>query len=236
VLAMQEPQYRAAGPRRILQRTVESRVPCMSIMNMPPLTFLARIPEVRPDDLDNCYTNGNLWRQMDPSLITVASPDPQAFRPPDEPLNVLQVSLPTNFKVSRFESDAHTQMMRDIEEGIASVRFDTGQELVELPVKLKVHDSLYVPMAKWAMLITGNYRCFGDAAIRSICDAVHSDLGASQQIYEWVASLCRKLGASNNDLVPFEKYAAAATGLEKPSSVARALSTGAQRIERVDKL
>ena len=29
----------------------------------------------------------------------------------------------------------------------------------ELPVKLRVHDSIFVPLAKWAMLLTGNYRC-----------------------------------------------------------------------------
>ena len=36
-----------------------------------------------------------------PKLMTLASPDPQAFRPPEEPMNVLQVALPTNFKVAR---------------------------------------------------------------------------------------------------------------------------------------
>jgi hypothetical protein len=30
---------------------------------------------------------------------------------------------------------------------------------LEIPVKLKVHDSLFVPLAKWPMLMTGNYRC-----------------------------------------------------------------------------
>jgi hypothetical protein len=37
-------------------------------------------------------------------------------------------------------------------------------------------------------------------------------------------------------LVPFEKYAAAASGLTKPSSAARALFAGAPNIERVDLL
>ncbi len=38
------------------------------------------------------------------------------------------------------------------------------------------------------------------------------------------------------DLVPFEKYAAAAEGLLKPSSVARAIAAGAPFVERVDRL
>ena len=42
------------------------------------------------------------------------------------------------------------------------------------------------------------------------------------------------MGADPKDLVPFEKYAAAANGLTKPSSAARALLNGAQYIERAD--
>src|SRR4029453_8587117 len=48
--------------------------------------------------------------------------------------------------------------------------------------------------------------------------------------------LCRTLGASEKDQVPFEKYANAAQGLPKPSSAARALFGGAANIERVDRL
>ena len=49
-----------------------------------------------------------------------------------------------------------------------------------------------------------------------------------------VWTLCANLGADNEDMVPFEKYAKAAEGLGKPSSAARALSGGAEHIERVD--
>jgi hypothetical protein len=55
-------------------------------------------------------------------------------------------------------------------------------------------------------------------------------------VYEWVAEVCRALGASDDDLVPFDKYANAAQGLTKPSSAARALAAGARNIERVDQL
>ena len=73
-------------------------------------------------------------------------------------------------------------------------------------------------------------------AARSIKEAVHTDIEASRQIYDWVRELCIKLGASPDDLVPFEKYAAAAMGLMRPSSAARALFAGAPNIERVDRL
>ena len=52
----------------------------------------------------------------------------------------------------------------------------------------------------------------------------------------WVRDLCISLGADPKDLVPFEKYAAAANGLGSPSSAARAFFGGAKNIERVDKL
>lgn len=52
----------------------------------------------------------------------------------------------------------------------------------------------------------------------------------------WVRDLCISLGADPKDLVPFEKYAAAANGLGGPSSVARAFFGCAKNIERVDKL
>lgn len=236
VLAMQEPQYRVRGPRDLLERVAKARVPCMSIMNMPPLTYLARVPGLSVEELAGCYTNASLWQKLDPELMTLASPDPQAFRPPEEASNVLQVSLPTNFKVARFASDGHTEMLRRIEAGIDAVRFETGQGKVELPVKLRVHESVFVPMAKWSMLLTGNYRCVGENGMQSIREAVHGDIDASKAIYEWVGNLCRKLGAAENDLVPFEKYATAAKGLAKPSSVARALFADAPRVERVDRL
>src|SRR5689334_4347320 len=107
---------------------------------------------------------------------------------------------------------------------------------MELPVKLKVHDSIFVPLAKWAMLISGNYRCVTKDGIRPIKEAVHSYLQASRDMYNWVVKLCVSLGAEEKDLVPFEKYAAAAQSLGSPSSAARALDAGAPNIERVDRL
>jgi len=63
---------------------------------------------------------------------------------------------------------------------------------------------------------------------------VHSNIDKSREIYEWTALVCKRLGADNADLVPFDKYSKAAEGLEKPSSAARALFGGAEHIERVD--
>jgi hypothetical protein len=235
-LAMQEPQYRSAGVRELLEAVAKARVPTMSIMNMPPLTYLKRVPGIATDGVTSAYTDPSVWQSFDPALMTLCSPDPQAFRPPEEPVNVLQVTLPTNFKVARFDSDAHTDMLRRMQADIEAIRYDAGRDRIELPVKLKVHDSVFVPLAKWAMLLTGNYRCVTKDGPRSIKDAVHSNLAESRSVYEWVRELCISLGASPDDLVPFEKYASAALGLTRPSSAARALFAGAPNIERVDRL
>jgi hypothetical protein len=235
-LAMQEPQYCSAGVRELMDTLAKARVPCMSIMNMPPLTYLKRIPGLDTERLISAYTDPTVWQGFDPAFMTLCSPDPQAFRPPEEPVNVLQVTLPTNFKVARFDSDKHTRMLRDMQAGIEAVRWDVGGEKVELPVKLKVHDSVFVPLAKWAMLLTGNYRCVTKEGPRAIKEAVHTNPDESRAVYDWVREVCVKLGANPDDLVPFEKYAAAAQGLVRPSSAARALYAGAPNIERVDRL
>jgi hypothetical protein len=72
--------------------------------------------------------------------------------------------------------------------------------------------------------------------MRTAKEAVHSDPEASRAIYDFVIEVCTKIGASRDDLVPFEKYAAAANDLSRPASAARALSNGAVNIERADKL
>jgi hypothetical protein len=235
-LAMQEPQYRSPGVRELLDAVARAKVPCMSIMNMPPLAYLRRIRGLDADALKPAYTDASVWNNFDPAFITLCSPDPQAIRPPEERVNVLQVTLPTNFKVARFPSDQHTAMLRRLQDEIEAIRFDTPEGKIELPVKLKVYDSIFVPLAKWAMLLAGNYRCVTKDGMRTAREAVHGDIETSRSVYNFVNDLCIKLGAKPEDMVPFEKYAAAAQSLTRPASAARALQNGAPNIERADKL
>jgi hypothetical protein len=236
ILAMQEPQYREPDVHRLLERAASARVPCLAVMNMPPLPYLRRIAGLDASALEGAFADARVWDVLDPALVTLASPDPQAFRPAGEAKNVLQVGLPTNFKCAPFEDERHTALLRRLESDIEAARYESDGESIELPVKLKLHDSMFVPLAKWPMLMTGNYRCVGADGIVAIADAVHGDIALSREIYDWVSQLCVSLGASNGDLVPFDKYAAAASSLKKPSSVARALDGGAVYVERVDRL
>jgi len=236
VLGMQEAQYGADGVRGLMARIAASRRPCLAIMNMPPLPYLERIGGLDIAALGSCYTDPSVWQGFDPSLVTLASPDPQAFRPADRTKNVLQVGLPTNFKAARFDSDEHTALLRELEADIDRSRLMHDGVELELPVRLKVHESPFVPLAKWPMLIAGNYRCIRPGGMVPIREAVHGSVRDSREVYDWVAGLCIRLGAAPSDLVPFEKYAAAAAGLGKPSSAARALAAGARQIERVDSL
>ena len=235
-LAMQEPQYRSPGVRELLDAVAKSKLPTMSIMNMPPLPYLRRIPGLNADELKPAYTDASVWQNFEPGRLTLCSPDPQAIRPPEDKVNVLQVTLPTNFKVAKFDDPHATQILRNLQDDIEAARFDTGDGKIELPVKLKVHDSIFVPLAKWPMLIAGNYRCVTPDAARTAKEAVHSDIATSRQVYNWVLDLVVGLGAKRDELVPFEKYPPAAQSLTRPASAARALFNGAPNIERVDKL
>jgi len=63
---MQEPQYRSAGVRELLDAVAKSRVPCMSIMNMPPLPYVKRIRGLNHDALKPAYTDPSVWDSFDP--------------------------------------------------------------------------------------------------------------------------------------------------------------------------
>ena len=47
--------------RALMRLIAEARVPCLSIMNMPPLPYLARIPGLDTDALKKCYTDPTVW-------------------------------------------------------------------------------------------------------------------------------------------------------------------------------
>ena len=235
-LAMQEPQYRSPGVRELLDAVGKSQ----GALPVDHEHAAAAVSQAHPRPRLR-GAQARLHRRQRLGLlrsakVTLCSPDPQAVRPPEEKVNVLQVTLPTNFKAARFGSDQDTAILRQLEKEIDAIRFDTPEGPTELPVKLRVHESIFVPLAKWAMLIGGNYRCITPDGMLNTRDAVHGNLEEARSVYNFTNDVCVALGAAPNDLVPFEKYAAAAQSLSRPASAARALQNGAPNIERADKL
>ena len=72
------------------------------------------------------------------------------------------------------------------------MRFDAPEGKIELPVKLRVHDSIFVPLAKWSMLLAGNYRCITKDGMRTAQEAVHSNIEESRSVYNFVVRSLRQ--------------------------------------------
>src|SRR5258705_2415557 len=121
---MQEPQYTNHTIRVLMIKIAEAKLPCLSIMNMPPLPYLKRIPALAEMELEEAYTNAQVWQRFKPGLVSLCSPDPQTFRPPEEAAHVLHVGLPTNFKAAAFADEAHNLLLPELEAAIDAVNLD----------------------------------------------------------------------------------------------------------------
>ena len=235
ILAMQEPQYHDPKVAELMERIAVSGRPCLSLMNLAPPPFLARLG-IGGDALDGVYASAAVWARLDPSQMTLASPDPQAVRlDPAEP-GKLQVTLPSNFKAAPFARAEDQALLQRLAADMSHLEVRCGDATVRPPVALIATTSLFAPLAKWPMLITGNCRCVLPDGIRTIAEAVLSDRPASAAVYEQVQQLALALGARSQDLVTFDAYAKAAARMERPSSLARAIEVGATQVERIDRL
>src|SRR3954465_15602289 len=54
-LAMQEPQYNDHTIRALMIKIPQAKLRCLSLMNMPPLPYLKRIPALAGMDLEDAY-------------------------------------------------------------------------------------------------------------------------------------------------------------------------------------
>ncbi len=97
-LAMQEPQYTNHTIRVLMIKIAEANLPCLSIMNMPPLPYLKRIPGLADMDLEEAQCPGMGAVQAGTSVALLARPAslPPAGRggecPSCRPANKLQGS------------------------------------------------------------------------------------------------------------------------------------------------
>lgn len=240
ILAMQEPQYSNIEITELISKISHANLPILSIMNMPLPPLFSGALQLDLKEISEVWHNADIWSAMDPTRFSAASPDPQAMMIGSTRDLLVRVNHPTNIKAAPFANDEAQQTLQHLAKSIDNLVVSFNGEEHEIGVRLIAHHHPLVSMAKWPMLITGNFRCWSPAGIISIGDAVHSDLQASAELYEWVSLVCQKLCRPDDvegaPLVPFHKYADAAHSLTLPSSLARGLSTGVPRVERVDKL
>lgn len=235
ILAMQEPQYREAAVAGLMRAIAGSGRPCLSIMNLAPPPFLARLG-IDVGGLDGVYHSADVWAAFDPQKLTLASPDPQALRPDPAAPGRLHCTLPSNFKAAPFALAGDQAVLQQLASDMSRLDIQTPAGKVRPPVAMIASPSLFVPLAKWPMLIAGNCRCVLPSGIRTIAEAVLDDIEASAAVYEQVRQLTLRLGAREQDLVTFQAYADTASRLVHPSSLARAIEAGIRNVERVDRL
>jgi hypothetical protein len=173
---MQEPQYRSAGRARTAGQGGRSRVPCMSIMNMPPLPYLKRIP-------------GSMRRAAE-----TASPTPASGTASIRPDDAVQ-PRPAGLPAARGEGQRAAGAPADQLQGRAlRFRRHTGRScassrLISRPPRFDAGEASHraAGEAEGARLDVRAARQVGDAdrrqlplraedGMRPIKDAVHSDL------------------------------------------------------------
>lgn len=233
ILAMSEPYFAAPEISALIGRIAATELPVLAITNTPPPAFLERLGNIPQETFKDAYDAWDTWQCLDPSLVTAASPDAQAVRKNPSRLNELTVTLGSNFKVAPFEKPEHQDLLNTLSRDLKDYRLN-GQPC---RVQIVSHRSMYAPLAKWPMLLTGNCRCLKrDGRMVPISEAVHADLEESERIYEWGLELVQRMGADMEDLVPFRHYAAVSKRLKAPSSYARSIVSRSGAIERVDKM
>jgi hypothetical protein len=232
---MQEPQYRDSAVAGLMAEIAASARPCLSIMNLAPPPFLARLG-IDAGGLDGVFHSAEVWAGFDPQKLTLASPDPQALRPDPAAPGRLHCTLPSNFKAAPFAVAEDQAVLQRLASDMSRVDVMTAAGRVRPPVALIASPSLFVPLAKWPMLVAGNCRCVLPSGIRTIAEAVLDDIETSAAVYEQVRQLSLRLGAREQDLVTFEAYADTASRLVRPSSLARAIEAGIPNVERIDRL
>lgn len=223
--AMQEHHFNSENLVKILNDISKKKIPIVSILNLLPYTYLSKFKKVKVDNIQNVYKSLKIWDKINTKFFTTTSPDPQIFFPNREYDNSMIVTLPSNFKVAKFEDDKSNQILDKLSHSIRSLKH---------PIQIKIYDTSFVPLAKWPMLICGNYRCVKKKDFLPICDVVNSDLLLSEKIYNQVIFLCKKIGAENDIFVPFNHYQKRSKMLTGPSSVAKALKNGSNTVERTD--
>ena len=197
----------------------------MSIMNMPPLALSeAHSRPWRPTPLKPCYTDAQRLGQF-----RTGASDPVQPRPAGDPPARGKDQCAAGHLADQFQGGAVWGRRRRprscdrCSRTSKAVRYDPGDGAIDLPVKLKVHEFDFRAAGQMGDAVDRQLPLRHPDGAIDIKDAVHTDSEASRSVYNWVCGVCRSSAPTPDDLVPFEKYAAAARDLVRPSSAARAL-------------
>jgi len=147
---------------------------------------------------------------FDPGSLTLCAQIRRRIRPHEEKVNVDDGNVPTNFKSLDRQREEHRRFS-PLEKEIDSVRFDRGDGTkIELPVKLRVYDSIFVPLAKWSMHAGRQLTLRNKDGMRTSAGSVHATSRRRARSYNLVFEPGVSWVASPSDLVAVETYAAAA--------------------------
>jgi hypothetical protein len=222
ILAMQEPTFSISTLESLVKKF--SNVPILSVMNIPPSSFIRNDLGLHEVDFSGVYHSSFFLDDSLTNKLIHTSAEPQIFSSGEE--GCFHIRLKGAFRCSFGNQKIEPRMAQLLLRPMVRSK---------LPVTIKNYLSPWISVSKFPMLIAGNYRCISNGALRSISDAVQQDLKLSEAIYLEVANGLRALGAPRSCIVPFKNYSLASTDLTSPSSVARALISG-RKIERTDKL
>lgn len=149
-----EPYHQPYDPVLMI-KIEEAKLPCL--FDHEHAATIQRIPALGEMDLEEAYTNAQVWgtvRTGTGCQLHGLIRRPSVHRKKRQ--KVLYAGLPTNFKAAAFADEKHNRLLRDLEADIDAVSRPDGWTF---RWKLKVFDPLFVPLAKWSMLLIGNYRC-----------------------------------------------------------------------------
>ena len=137
-LAMQEPQYRSPGVRELLDAVAKSKVPCMSIMNMPPLPYVKRIP-----GLELRCAQARLYRSDACGTISIRPSDVVQPRPAGDPSARGKGQRAASDAADQFQGrevrqrQAHRASCGSLKRTSTPSASITPEGKIELPVKLR---------------------------------------------------------------------------------------------------
>ena len=195
-LAMQEPQYRSAGRARAARRGRESQ----GAVHVDHEHAAAALPRAhsgrRCQSVPRLLHRSHGLGQLRSGAHDALQPGPAGIPPAGGQSQRAAGAAADQFQIGALRFERAHRDPAPARPRISKPPASTpAASKIELPVKLKVHESVFVPLAKWSMLIAGNYRCVQKDAARSIKEAVHSDIETSRAVYNWVVKLCTSLGA-----------------------------------------